>query len=151
MDIMLLILIGIIIVVVLFLTKGRGLTAVVKFAYPNAKYNAIGNPYVRKDKLESLTELKNLQDFTNILEKEYNLIEAKNIEEVENKLTNAQISSFLEILNDSPKPIKRFFQVYFEKYEIEIIKSIGWFLATVGFIYYITMSAIDDINGVNYE
>lgn len=123
MDIVLLFLIFIIISV-LFIIKFSGLTSVIKFAYPNAKYNAMGNPYVREDKLDSLLDLKNLHEFINVLEKEYNFKEEKDVEDIENSLIKSRNASFQGIINDSPKPIKKFFDIYFQKYELEIIKSI---------------------------
>ena len=125
MDTMLFYIISIVIIMIsVFISKGRGLTAIVKFAYPNAKYNAMGNPYVLKEKIEPLLDSKNLQEFINILEKEYNLKEIKNIEEVEDTLKKVKASCFQDILNDSPKPIRNFFQTYFRKYEIDMIKGV---------------------------
>lgn len=124
MNTVLLFLITIVIIVAILLKEGRGFTGVIKFAYPNAKYNAIGNPYVLKEKLDSILELKSLQEFVNVLEKEYNLKEIKDIEELEDALIKYRSHCFHDILNDSPPQIKKFYQTYFEKYELEIIKSI---------------------------
>ena len=41
----------------------RPFSTYIKFVYPNAKYEAIGNPYISEKVLSGIVESKNLSDF----------------------------------------------------------------------------------------
>ena len=53
----------------------RPFSAYVKFVYPNAKFEAIGNPFITDSELNRIVENKNLVDFKDALNasKDYNL------------------------------------------------------------------------------
>ena len=94
-----------IIIAIIGLLKGKiqMLFTITSFAYPNAKFNAIGNDYVRKHELEALIEARSFQDATGMLAtRNYPLKEAKNVTEAESLLDDYNIKTLEAILQDIP-------------------------------------------------
>ena len=91
-------------VAILGLLKGKiqMLFTITSFAYPNAKYNAMGNDYVKKPELEALIEARSFQDAVGILAtrnypiKEASIIALKAIKDFVTK--NSEIHKVVMVL-----------------------------------------------------
>jgi vacuolar-type H+-ATPase subunit C/Vma6 len=113
-------------IAIIGLLKGKiqMLFTITSFAYPNAKFNAIGNDYVKKPELEGLIEARNLNDAMGILTtRKYPVKDVKNIKDAENLLDDYNIKSMEDILQDIPEGLKPLVKTYLKKYEVEIIKK----------------------------
>ena len=81
---------------IILILKGKlqMLFTITSFAYPNAKFNAIGNDYVKKPELESLIEARSYQDAVGILStRNYPLKDTISIDEAEILLDEYNIKS----------------------------------------------------------
>jgi len=97
----------------------------IKFAYINAKVEAIGNPFLTEKELNRLSESKNIIDFKDTLNanKDYNII-GKSSNEIQNSLDDNFIDTIEQSKNDSSKKMKEFFDIFYEKYDLYYIKII---------------------------
>ena len=112
---------------VLGILKGKiqMLVTITSFAYPNAKFNAMGNDYVKKLELEALMEARSFQDATGILAtKNYPLKESKNANNSEALLNEYSLKSLQDILQDIPPGLQPLVKAYLKKYEVGIIKRV---------------------------
>jgi V/A-type H+-transporting ATPase subunit C len=96
----------------------------VKFAYPNALFEAMGNPFVEEKDLNRLVDSKDLSGFKESInsQKDYS-IDGENTYEVQRSLDNHFIKTINAMKKDSPKDMKDFYEVYFEKLDIYQIKN----------------------------
>ncbi len=116
-----------IIFAILGILKGkiRMLFTITSFAYPNAKFNAIGNDYVKRIELEALIEARNLQDAAGILgTKNYPLKDVRTADETEKVLDEYNIKLLENILQDIPAGLKPLVHIYLKKYEVNAIKRV---------------------------
>jgi len=95
-----------------------------KFVYPNAKFEAMGNPFINEKKLNDLISLKNLENFIENINSDKDLkISGEKISELQNSLDE----NFLKIVNmmrkDSSKKMDRFYDSYLLKYDYYLIKK----------------------------
>ncbi len=114
-------------IAIIGLLKGKiqMLFTITSFAYPNAKFNAIGNDYVRKRELESLIEARNLHDAIGILNtRNYPLKDVRSAENAELLLDEYNLKSLEDILQDIPEGLHPLIKIYLKKYEVQIIKRI---------------------------
>jgi vacuolar-type H+-ATPase subunit C/Vma6 len=93
--------------------------------YPNAKYEAIGNPYINKQSLEKLMEFKTLDNFIDQINmsKDYH-IEGTTASEVQQSLDDHYLSMVSQMKNDHGKKMKEFFTTYIEFKHAWIVKEI---------------------------
>jgi V/A-type H+-transporting ATPase subunit C len=103
----------------------RPFSTYVKFVYPNAKFEAIGNPYVLERELTRIVENKNLDDFLEAINtsKDYN-VTGDNIDNIQQSLDNHLLNTIDMMKNDSSKKMTNFFDTYIEKLDIYLIKNI---------------------------
>jgi V/A-type H+-transporting ATPase subunit C len=96
-----------------------------KFAYPNALFGAIGNPFVEEKDISRIVESKDLSGFKDTLNnlKEYN-IEGENAFEVQQSLDNNLIQTIKMMKKDSPKEMDNFYDAYLEKLDLFFVKNI---------------------------
>ncbi len=110
-------------IIIILKGKLQMLFTITSFAYPNAKFNAIGNDYVKKHELEALIEARNFQDAVGILStRNYPLKESKNVDDAEIMLENYNVKSLEDILQDIPEGLHPLVKAYMKKYEVGIIK-----------------------------
>jgi vacuolar-type H+-ATPase subunit C/Vma6 len=91
----------------------RPFSTYVKFVYPNAKYEAMGNPYVIEKKLDSIVESKNLNDFKENLNtsKDYK-IKGENSYDVQKSLDESFYQTIEMMKKDSSKKMQNFYDRY---------------------------------------
>ena len=102
----------------------RPFSTYVAFAYPNAKYEAIGNPYVTEKELSRIVESSDLSGFRDILNalKDYNL-SGESTYEVQQSLDENLIQTIEMMKKEGSKKMKEFFDTYIEKLDIYLIKN----------------------------
>jgi len=102
----------------------RPFSTYIKFVYPNAKFEAMGNPYITENGLNSLADSKDLSDFTDAVNASKNYqIEGETTQSIQESLD----SSFLQIIEmmkkDSSKKMVDFYDTYLEKMDMYLIKN----------------------------
>ena len=102
----------------------RPFSTYIKFVYPNAKFEAMGNPYTNEKKLESLSEVKNLNNFKENINdsKDYN-IEGDNTFTIQQSLDKSFLSFIDMMKKDSSKKMYPFYDNYLEKQDLLIIRN----------------------------
>jgi V/A-type H+-transporting ATPase subunit C len=117
------ILIASVIIAVLGL-MARPFSTYVMFAYPNAKYEAIGNPYISEKELNRVIETRDLVNFKDALNasKDYEL-SGENSSEVQESLDVNLIQTIKMMQKESSKKMFDFYNTFLEKYDIYLIKN----------------------------
>ncbi|KYK32042.1 MAG: hypothetical protein AYK22_00335 [Thermoplasmatales archaeon SG8-52-3] len=102
----------------------RPFSTYVMFAYPNAKYEAIGNPFISEKELNRVIESKDLVNFKDTLNasKDYEL-SGENTSEIQQSLDDNLIQTIKMMQKESSKKMKDFFNNFLEKYDIYLIKN----------------------------
>ena len=97
----------------------RPFSTYVKFVYPNAKFEAIGNPYVEEKLLNSISNSKYLSHFKESINtsKDYK-IEGNATYEIQESLDNAFLQTIEMMKKDSSKKMNNFFNAYTEKIDM---------------------------------
>ena len=118
--IFLLIIISIIILFIL-----RSFSTYFKFVYPNAKFEAIGNPFLEEKEINKIADSKDLTNFKESIKKSINYeIEGNSIAEIQRSLDKHFIQTIEMMRKDSSKKMGDFFDLYIEKLDIFLIKNI---------------------------
>jgi len=101
----------------------RPFSTYVKFVYPNAKFEAMGNPFIEEKELSSVLQSKDLSGFKDTLNslKDYN-IEGETTYDVQRSLDDHFIKTINMMRNDSSNKMQEFYDVYLEKLDIYLIK-----------------------------
>jgi V/A-type H+-transporting ATPase subunit C len=119
---------AVLITVVLLMSYFNVLVAIAGFAYPNAMLKAIGNPYIKKQRLIGLMEAGNLGEVQAELTKEgYALsqnLEKADINAIERDLDRAHIESLRKTWASTPQSIRPFMDAFLLKYDAEQIKKV---------------------------
>lgn len=102
----------------------RPFSTYVKFVYPNAKYEAIGNPYITEKELNKLVESKDIDSFKETLNtnKDYE-IEGENIYMLHKSLDGNLVKTIEQMKKDNSKKMEPFFDTYLEKLDFYLIKN----------------------------
>jgi len=101
----------------------RPFSAYIKFVYPNAKFEAMGNPFIEEKELSSVLQSKDLSGFKDTLDslKDYN-IKGETTYDVQQSLDDHFIKTIDMMRKDSSKKMQEFYDVYLEKLDIYLIK-----------------------------
>ena len=101
----------------------RPFSTYVKFVYPNAKFEAMGNPFIEEKELSSVLQSKDLSGFKDTLNslKDYN-IKGETTYDVQRSLDDHFIKTIDMMRKDSSKKMQEFYDVYLEKLDIYLIK-----------------------------
>lgn len=96
----------------------------IMFAYPNAKFEAIGNPYLIEKDLNNIIESKDLKEFKETLNssKDYN-IQGEDVYTIQKSLDKNMIETIEMMRKDSSKKMNIFYDTYLEKIDIYLIKN----------------------------
>ncbi len=116
---------SLLIVVVLLMSYFRQLITIASFTYPNAKFRAHGNPFVKKEELEPLTESKNINEiYSKIRENNYQIPKEglEDIGDVEEHLEKETIELLKKAYVASPENAKPLVNVWIKRYDIKMIK-----------------------------
>jgi len=102
----------------------RSFLTSVMFAYPNAKFEAIGNPYIGEKALYSLIDRKNLNEFkeTLNLSRDYDIV-GEDVSSIQKSLDENFLQTINMMRKDSSKKMNDFYTTYLEKIDIYFIKS----------------------------
>ena len=95
-----------------------------KFVYPNAKFEAIGNPFITEKELYSVAESKDVLSFKETINtsKDYN-ISGTDSYSIQKSLDDSFIETIYMMRKDSSKKMNDFYDVYLEKLDIHLIKN----------------------------
>jgi len=113
-----------VIIGVVFWLLLRPFLTTMRFVYPTAKYEAMGNPYVKVHNLRSLLDGKNLEGFKETLnaQKDYH-IDGETLEEVHHHLDALFYQTVTMMQQDSSKSMQEFYHKYIQKHELYHIKT----------------------------
>lgn len=102
----------------------RPFSTFIKFVYPNAKFEAMGNPYIEEKNVGSVSDIKNLEEFKDKLNqsKDYK-ISGKTTYEIQQSLDKIIISNIQMMKNDSSKKMNDFYEVFLQRYDLYYIKK----------------------------
>jgi len=87
----------------------------IRFAYPTAKVESIGNPFVTEKALNQLLEARSLNSFKNLANsyKDFS-VDGEKAEEIQRSLDLNMINSVETLKEDSPKSLKEFYDRFVE-------------------------------------
>ena len=100
-----------------------------KFTYPNAKYNAIGNPFIKTEEIQKIL-VRDLDDFKNMVNtnRDYDL-KGESVEVLHTELDIIFQKMILMLAQDSPQSVKGFYDAYLYKLDLSLLKkSVNIFL-----------------------
>jgi V/A-type H+-transporting ATPase subunit C len=102
----------------------RPFSTYVTFVYPNAKFEAIGNPFITERELSRVVDNKNLSEFKDALNmlKDYN-VSGDSIYEIQHSLDDQFIQTIEMMRKDSSKKMKDFYDTYIKKLDVYLIKN----------------------------
>jgi V/A-type H+-transporting ATPase subunit C len=97
----------------------------IKFAYPNALFEAIGNPFIVEKEISRIVDSKDLSGFMDSINsiKDYD-IKGENTYEIQRSLDDHFIKTIKMMKKDSPKNMSDFYNVYLEKLDLYQIKNL---------------------------
>jgi V/A-type H+-transporting ATPase subunit C len=95
-----------------------------KFAYPNAKFESIGNPFVKETNLNRYLEITDLQQFIDQLnnQKDYQ-ITGENASKIQTELDHQLVDTIHMMKNDSTKKMQSFYDAYLELLDANLLKT----------------------------
>lgn len=103
----------------------RPFSSYIKFVYPNAKFEAMGNPFIGEKELESVVESKDIISFKETINtlKDYN-ISGGDTYSMQRSLDDNFIETVNMMRNDSSKKMNDFYDIFLEKQDMPLIKDI---------------------------
>ncbi len=112
------------IMVVVIALISRSFITNIMFAYPSAKFEAIGNPYITEKELSNIVESKNLKELTESLNssKDYN-VAGDDTYSIQKSLDENLIQTIEMMRKDSSKKMNDFYDAYLEKIDIYLVKN----------------------------
>ena len=95
-----------------------------QFAYPNAKFESIGNPFVKEPQLQRMLEYTDLQQFIDQLntQKDYTISE-KTAAAIQQELDHQFVHTIQMMKQDSTKKMHAFYNAYLETLDANILKT----------------------------
>ena len=96
----------------------------VRFIYPNAKYEAIGNPFIQEKELNVLvenTDLTTFKDRVNVL-RDYH-IEGQTASSIQQSFDQHFLDTIMMMRNESPKKLHAFYDLYLQKIDFYLVKN----------------------------
>ncbi|MBN1860100.1 MAG: V-type ATPase subunit [Candidatus Thermoplasmatota archaeon] len=107
-----------------FLFIGRYFRTYVKFVYPNAKFEAIGNPFIQEKELNILVENTTLETFKDRLNtlRDYQ-VDGDNASLIQQSLDTNFLRTVAMMRKDSSKKLYAFFDLYLQKNDFPLIKN----------------------------
>jgi vacuolar-type H+-ATPase subunit C/Vma6 len=102
----------------------RPFSTYVKFVYPNAKFEAMGNPYITDNILTTIVDSKNLDDFKDSVNSSKNYkIEGETTSDIQESLDKAFLQIIEMMKKDSSNKMANFYHTYLEKMDMYLIKN----------------------------
>ena len=102
----------------------RPFSTYIKFVYPNAKFEAMGNPFIKEKELLTMVESKDLSSYIESLNsrKDYTIVRG-DIALVQDSLDQHFLTIFNMMRKDSTKKLAGFYDTYLEQRDIYHIKN----------------------------
>lgn len=102
----------------------RPFSTYIKFVYPNAKFEAIGNPFLHEKNLGGLLQSKDLTAFVENINayKDY-VISGNTTKEIQHSFDTHFFAIVEMMRRDSTKKLDAFYNAYLQKYDIHLIKN----------------------------
>ena len=111
---------GCIIIMVKFIPSFKLIS---RFTYPNAKFSAIATTFIKEKELSKLLESKNLEDLKNgVISKDF-VLNGDTVRDIQKNIEKSIIKVIAMAKNDSPRHVKRFYDMYLEKIEGDSLKK----------------------------
>lgn len=112
------------IILLIVIIMARPFSTYIKFVYPNAKFEAIGNPFIHEKELNSIIEVKDLVSFKESLNgrKDYE-INGEDTYSIQKSLDENFLHTVEMMRKDSSKKLFDFFETYLEKVDMYLIKN----------------------------
>ncbi len=106
-------------------TISRPFSSFLKFVYPTAKYEAMGNPFIAQASLQRLLESGTLQAFVEQLNthKDYQ-IQGTTASEVQHHLDKVFIQTIEQMKKDNSKKMHPFYDTYLEYHDRKYVKTV---------------------------
>lgn len=94
-----------------------------KFTYPNAKYNAIGNPFIKTEEIQKLL-VRDLDDFKNMVNttRDYEL-KGESVEVLHHELDGILHKMIVMLAHDSPQNVRTFYDAFLYKLDLSLLKK----------------------------
>lgn len=102
----------------------RNFRTYVKFIYPNAKFEAIGNPFIQEKELNILIEnptLESLKDRLNVL-RDYQ-VQGQTASSIQRSLDENLLRTIRMMRTDSSKKLAAFYDLYLQKIDFYLVKN----------------------------
>lgn len=129
------IMIAIVTVVIFFVAYYRTVITIASFAYPNAKFKALGTQYVERERVQGLMEASNVQDaLAELMREGYNQRATGDggLVDIETELDRAIARQLLNGYRSLPDGAKPFFRAYLMRVEARHVKDLVRTAATGG-------------------
>ncbi len=93
-----------------------------KFTYPNAKFNAIGNPFIKNEEIQNMIT-RDLEDFktTVNMTRDY-AITGETIQDIQRELDQTLKQMVFMAIQDSPAAVKSFYSAFLFKLDLPMLK-----------------------------
>lgn len=107
-----------------FLFIARYFRTYVKFVYPNAKFEAIGNPFIQEKELNSLVDNATLDTFKDRLNtlRDYQ-VDGHTVSGIQHSLDQHFLRTVGMMRQDSSKKLSAFYDMYLQKKDIHLVKN----------------------------
>jgi V/A-type H+-transporting ATPase subunit C len=102
----------------------RSFKTYVKFIYPNAKFEAIGNPFIQEKELTALIDIPSLEAFKDRLNtlRDYQ-VDGQTAAAIQQSLDENFLRTLTMMQQDSTKKLRAFYDLYLQKIDFYLIKN----------------------------
>lgn len=103
----------------------RSFSVYFKFVYPNAKFEAMGNPFLTEKEISRIVSSKDITNFKELLNtsRNYN-VTGDTTYELQRSLDHHFIQTIEMMRKDSSKKMNKFYDMYLEKLDSYLIKNV---------------------------
>ena len=113
------------IITVILLSKVKLIMTIASFAYPNARFNAMGNSYVNLNNLEQLSAQGTIHSAAeHVANRYYPLKNLERIDDIEQKIIGTEINFFKDVYETVPDDIKPVAKCFLIKWESRHLKNL---------------------------
>ncbi len=112
------------VVSILLMRRFRYIVILIRFSYPNAKFNAMGNRFVHEDELDRLVESNDVSDALNMIaSKDYEFKELRTLAEIDHALRATKFAFFDRMASELPTVVQPVLDAYMRKFEMGMVKA----------------------------
>ena len=100
----------------------RPFSTTMRFVYPTAKYEAMGNPFIQKQQLEALMDARNLSSLIETINSKKNIIlEGTSSVEVHASLEKEWLNTITMMKQDTSSSVHQFFDAFLMQKDLELL------------------------------